>query len=235
MFDVMTASNVKMIMDVPILTVTRVDESVIFVSPLLNGYDYIHLPFAQNDKIQLCPMIPSDMDVMLIHPIYLEPVSSCVTNIVPGTALIGFDEVGTAFDGVDWTVNFIGDPSEGVVQFISPDNYALAYMPNSQFFTQGIFMDSTNGVVFAEPVSKSNKNNNQTYWKLQPAPPDNEQQLWWLQAYNAAQAGSTTDGVIGYCEDCGFFDTCRAQSLTFLAGGDQIAGNFTLFQFVIPQ
>jgi len=200
--DIMTASNATSdYLDgmIPMWTAKRVPESVLLVNNMLNGYDDIQLPFWQNDTVKMRFMVPG-MGFLFPYAINLVETTTCTvdldtksTQIMPLKA----DLVRTSSvpNGTMWTVNYVGSPNDGLVQFFLPNNsnYTLAYVPTDQLPSNVDTGTVDFGVVCAMPASS---NSTRSLWQLAPTSTADGQQLWYLQAYDVIQANGSNSGPI---------------------------------------
>jgi len=191
----------------PYFSVKRVPELVLRVNPLLNGYDTVHLPFLQNQTVQIDAIDSVYMSHYMMS-LHVEP-DACAMDINGESVRVAPVQIGQVGDpsvGVNWTVNFIGDPVDGLVQFTSPDGFMLSHLTNAQFTgypTWFIGFTSPSGMIGAELASNSTR----TMWQLSPAPPTNGQPLWILQSYDLMQSG-VTNVSMAECEGCGSCGIC---------------------------
>jgi len=213
LYAMMTVSNVtgsQRASNSPLFTGKRVDESVFLVNPTINGYDDIHLPFAQQESIRICPMWPAMADFMITYAINLETDMNCnvlVDKQQSKVAMVEIDSVSSNHN-TTWTVNFIGNPQDGLVRFTTPDNYSLVYLPSYLLPTPSFGDDIQSGIVAAAYAS----NSTQTLWKLVPKSDDtiitSGQQLWHLLAYDMVTSLGSACGPISRCQNCSLSDVC---------------------------
>jgi len=219
----------------PYFSVKRVPESVLLVNPLLNGYDTVHLPFLQNQTVQIDAVFPPHE----VGSLNIETKASCVGDGSDGSTFSA-SPITTAHSddpnfGVGWMVNFVGDPSAGLVQFTTADNYSLSYIAVNNLSDEETLNGT--GLIGAEYASNSTR----TLWQLKPAPPTNGQPSWILQPYDLIQAGITNQSM-GYCGDCAYTDLCgdgKANQTavmfwsTIVSGPKIASNNLAYFQFIL--
>jgi len=202
-YTTMTASNVtSTYLDAvsPMWMAKRVPESVLLVNSMLNGYDDIQLPFLQNDTVQIRFMVPGLGGILSSYAINLVEKTTCTvdldaksTQIMPLTA--NQLQTSSVSNGSMWTVNYVGSPNDGLVQFFLPNNsnYTLAYVPTDQLPRSVDTGTVDFGVACAVPASSNSTRN---LWQLVPTSTAEGQQLWYLLAYDVIQTNGSNSGSI---------------------------------------